>query len=416
MNSMDHFQYIITEERKRKGMTQEALATRLGITPQAISKWENGVGYPDVTLFPLLAEVLDISVARLFGEEEKPATRKGTLPATYGDMTFILAAGDGVCYASKGVAEADEERGIVRFTDGSEANLNTATVINRGVGEIRLFKLTELLSDVRWEDEVACSPVDLDNTYTDIRSYRLSVGMGCDVMVTSDGEEGKCRVTATGSGRFLSAISVETSGECLEIEIKNENNQGGDAAEHNVLHIHTGLARGTLFHCRLNGSGNLAVSPDFDRMELTVNGCGDISAANADEATIKINGAGDIRLNRVTRAATMKVNGSGDIELACAASPNITVNGSGDIECGEVSGEMNATINGSGDITCAGDLTRLSLSINGAGDFHGENLSVTDAEIKALQSTAEITVGHIRGTSVEKLGKNCVLKVGKRGF
>ena len=415
MSQMDHFRYIIAEERRRKGLTQEALATRLGITPQAISKWENGVGYPDVTLFPIIAEVLDISVARLFGEEGKSVTRKGTLPATYGDMTFILAAGDGVCYASKSVAEADEERGTIRFADGSEANLNTATVINRGAGEIRLFKLSEILSDVRWEDEVACSPLDLDKSYADIRSYRLSISYGCDVMVTSDGEEGECRITATGSRRFLSAISVEASGECLEIEIKNDNNQGGNSTEHNVLHIHTGLTRGSLFHCTLNGSGNLAVSPDFERMELTVNGCGDIEAANVEEATVKINGAGDVRLNRVTRAASMKVNGSGDIELAYAVSPVITVNGSGDIECGEVSGEMNATVNGSGDITCAGDLTRLTLSINGAGDFHGEDLSVTDAEIKALHSTAEITLGQIRGTSVEKLGKNCVLKVGRRG-
>lgn len=415
MNQMENFRYIIAEERRRMGLTQEALATRLGITPQAISKWENGVGYPDVTLFPVIAEVLGIPIARLFGEEEKPITRRGTLPDTYGGLLFILAAGDAVCYASKGVEAADEERGIIRFSDGSEANLNTATVINRGAGEIRIYKLSEILPEVTWEDETASVSLNLDNTYADIRSYRLSIGMGCDVMVTSDGEEGKCRVTATGSQRFLAAIRVEESGECLQIEVKSENNQGGRSSENDILHIHTGLSRGNLFHCSLNGSGNLAISPDFERMELTVNGCGDIAAQNADEALIKINGSGDIRLKNVTRTASMKVNGSGDIQLERAASPNITVNGSGDIECGEVCGEMCAAINGAGDITCAGDLTRLSLSINGAGDFHGEELAVTDAEIKALQSNAEITLGHIRGTSVEKIGKNCVLKVLRRG-
>lgn len=416
MNQMENFRYIIVEERRRAGLTQEALATRIGITPQAVSKWENGVGYPDVTLFPIIADVLGIPISRLFGEEEKPVSRKGTLPATYGGLLFILAAGDAVCYASKGVEVADEERGIIRFADGSEANLNTATVINRGAGEIRIFKLSEILPEVTWEDETASVPLDLDSTYADIRSYRLSIGMGCDVMVTSDGEEGKCRVTATGSPRFLAAIRVEKSGECLQIEVKSENNQGGRSSENDVLHIHTGTSRGNLFHCSLNGSGNLAISPDFERMELTVNGCGDIAAANADEAVIKINGSGDIRLKNVTRVASMKVNGAGDIQLDGAASPGITVNGSGDIECGEVSGEMCATINGAGDITCGGDLTRLSLSINGSGDFHGEELAVTDAEIKALHSNAEITIGQIRGSSVEKLGKNCVLKVGKRGL
>lgn len=415
MNRMDNFKNVIAQERRRMGLTQEALATRLGITPQAISKWENGVGYPDITLFPVIAEVLGISISRLFGEEEKPVTRRGTLPDTYGGLLFILAAGDSVCYASKGVEEADEERGMIQFADGSEANLNTATVVNRGAGEIRLYKLSEILPEVTWEDETVNIPLDLDKTYADICSYRLSIGMGCDVMVTSDGEEGKCRITAQGTQRFLSALRVEVSGECLQIELKSENDRDGRSSEHNVLHIHTGLSRGKLFHCTLNGSGNLAVAPDFERLELTVNGCGDIAAQSADEAFIKINGSGDIRLKNVIRTASMKVNGSGDIQLERAASPNITVNGSGDIECGEVSGEMCAAINGAGDITCAGDLTRLSLSINGAGDFHGESLSVTDAEIKALQSTAEITLGHIRGSSVEKLGKNCVLNVLRRG-
>ena len=186
-------------------------------------------------------------------------------------------------------------------------------------------------------------------------------------------------------------------------------------SSNNVLHLHTGLVRGGLFGCTLNGSGDLAIEPDFEHMELNVNGCGDIVAANADEAVIKINGSGDIRMKDVTRSASVKVNGAGDVKLDRAASPNITVNGSGDIECGSVSGEMFAVVNGAGDITCGGDLTRLTLSINGSGDFRGEKLTVTDAEIKALRSNAEITIARIRGSSVEKLNKNCTLHVGKRG-
>ena len=123
MNQMEHFRYIIAEERKRKGLTQEALATRLGITPQAISKWENGVGYPDVTLFPVIAEVLGISVARLFGEAETRPSRTGKLPESYSGMDFVLASGEYVCYAAKAVREADEKSGIVRFSDGSESSV-----------------------------------------------------------------------------------------------------------------------------------------------------------------------------------------------------------------------------------------------------------------------------------------------------
>ena len=53
--------------RRGQSMTQEALATELGITPQAVSKWENGQGFPDVSLLPKLAEIFSISLDELFG-------------------------------------------------------------------------------------------------------------------------------------------------------------------------------------------------------------------------------------------------------------------------------------------------------------------------------------------------------------
>ena len=38
--------------RLTKGLTQEEVATQLGISPQSISKWERGDGYPDITMLP----------------------------------------------------------------------------------------------------------------------------------------------------------------------------------------------------------------------------------------------------------------------------------------------------------------------------------------------------------------------------
>ncbi|MCD7832696.1 MAG: helix-turn-helix transcriptional regulator [Lachnospiraceae bacterium] len=61
----------ISELRKAKGMTQEQLGSLVGVSSQAVSKWENG-GTPDVELLPLIADVLGVSLDGLFGREEGP--------------------------------------------------------------------------------------------------------------------------------------------------------------------------------------------------------------------------------------------------------------------------------------------------------------------------------------------------------
>lgn len=55
----------IAELRKKQGMTQLDLANKMGITDKAVSKWERDLSCPDVTSFPHLAEVLNVSVNEL---------------------------------------------------------------------------------------------------------------------------------------------------------------------------------------------------------------------------------------------------------------------------------------------------------------------------------------------------------------
>ena len=52
--------------RKEKGMKQEELAAMVGVSPQAVSKWEQG-GMPDAALLPAIADALGVSIDRLFG-------------------------------------------------------------------------------------------------------------------------------------------------------------------------------------------------------------------------------------------------------------------------------------------------------------------------------------------------------------
>ncbi|MBQ6845065.1 MAG: helix-turn-helix domain-containing protein [Agathobacter sp.] len=65
----------IAELRKEKGMTQEALANELGVSNQAVSKWEANQSCPDIQLLPQIADIFGITLDDLFGreiEQEEP--------------------------------------------------------------------------------------------------------------------------------------------------------------------------------------------------------------------------------------------------------------------------------------------------------------------------------------------------------
>ena len=58
----ERFGTYIAENRKQMGMTQAQLAEHLHVTDKAVSKWERGLSYPDVTLLEPLADVFGISI------------------------------------------------------------------------------------------------------------------------------------------------------------------------------------------------------------------------------------------------------------------------------------------------------------------------------------------------------------------
>ena len=63
--------------RKQKGLTQEELANALGVTNQAVSKWESAQCCPDIQLLPLIADYFGVSIDELMGHNavgQKPKT------------------------------------------------------------------------------------------------------------------------------------------------------------------------------------------------------------------------------------------------------------------------------------------------------------------------------------------------------
>lgn len=66
---MNHIGDTISRMRQNKNMTQEEFASRLGVTPQAVSRWERGNSLPDISLIKGICDVLSISANTLLGIE-----------------------------------------------------------------------------------------------------------------------------------------------------------------------------------------------------------------------------------------------------------------------------------------------------------------------------------------------------------
>lgn len=70
MSNTDYIKTLsenIATLRKNSGLTQEGLASQLGLSFQAVSKWENGQSSPDITLLPQIAKIFNVSIDGLFG-------------------------------------------------------------------------------------------------------------------------------------------------------------------------------------------------------------------------------------------------------------------------------------------------------------------------------------------------------------
>lgn len=65
-----HIAENIKKYRTARGFTQSDLAALLSISTQAVNRWENGKAFPDISLLPLIAKHLDVSIDKLIGAEE----------------------------------------------------------------------------------------------------------------------------------------------------------------------------------------------------------------------------------------------------------------------------------------------------------------------------------------------------------
>lgn len=132
--------------RRRKDLTQEALAEKLGVSPQAVSKWENDLSCPDIQLLPALAQLLGVTVDVLLSGESAqetsltpPGERK---PLEQMVMHIVICGDDG------GQVRVNLPMALVEV--GVQMGDSTATMLNiNGTPALQQVNLAAMLELVR---------------------------------------------------------------------------------------------------------------------------------------------------------------------------------------------------------------------------------------------------------------------------
>lgn len=100
-----YFGQRIAQLRRDSGMTQEALAQKLGITNQAVSKWESDQCCPDIMQLPQLADLFGITLDALFGRTQAEKTALCAVTSLPWEDDNSLRA---VCFLGRKLLEAQE--------------------------------------------------------------------------------------------------------------------------------------------------------------------------------------------------------------------------------------------------------------------------------------------------------------------
>lgn len=405
MLSMKEFGELIATKRKEFGYTQEAFASKLGITPQAVSKWENGIGYPDITLFPAIADVFEMSIDELFGRETHT-------PVATIDNDEVLQG------------EVVEEETVTE--ESSEENKSQKSKGNF----FRHFKIggAKISISYRNDDGDNGEEASKHGELEAFDSVDMELHGACDVdIIQSDAFE----YEASGSENFLKSLKIVSENGTLKV-VTEKYNSFGVFNENNELKIYTALDSGKRLNARMFGSGDVEIGHHFEdatinihgsgdikgesfgNINATVSGSGDIDFATANTADIKVSGSGDVNIGVINKSINASISGSGDIDIDKANDATIGLSGSGDASIGEISGYLVASMSGSGDVTASGSVDSLKIVASGSCDFDGSDLTTVDADITAT-GPCDIEIDRIIGKSIEKIDRIAELRVNQRG-
>lgn len=136
----------IKELRKKRGITQEQLANVIGVSFQAISKWENGIVLPDITLAPALAKYFGVSMDELFDYSVLEAEEKVRAIA---DESYRYRLENNWAEGRRVI-----EEGLKEFPDNDILLNNLLYVINYTEDPDETLKIAAKILEITKEDDI----------------------------------------------------------------------------------------------------------------------------------------------------------------------------------------------------------------------------------------------------------------------
>ena len=136
----ERFGSFVAQRRRERGMTQATLASELHVTDKAISRWEQGVGFPDIENIEPLADALGVSIVELMRAERTE------------EQTMTTDEAEDACAKVLDITKAQQER---------ETKDVVALIASLAV----LTLLVEMIASLRWDGVKLSITMSIPATY-----------------------------------------------------------------------------------------------------------------------------------------------------------------------------------------------------------------------------------------------------------
>lgn len=154
---------IIKKRRTVMKLTQEEFAGKLNVTPQAVSRWENEISLPDISLVPRIADILKLSCDDLLREKENRITHYALAGGIMIDASEVLIQNDIDVLLGYSKENEKRDRHLVLHADDAEFLRNVVKDILNSQGyEVLQAKDGEECIDILLRNQVNILLLDIN--------------------------------------------------------------------------------------------------------------------------------------------------------------------------------------------------------------------------------------------------------------